>query len=294
MPRVVSLPGHAMQGGVGLTWSVLGLPELWRRNVKPHPDRLGYPNSQRFQRGKGKQMSRNVLLYEGKAKKIYSTEDPDQVRVEYKDDATAFNGEKKGQIPGKGELNNRISAFFFESLGREGIRHHFLRTLSPREQLVKHVKILPVEVVVRNRAAGSLASRLGIEEGTVLSRPVVEFYLKDDKLGDPLINEDHIALLQLATGEQVTGMRETALRVNEHLTELMAGKGIILVDFKLEFGVDSGGKLLLADEISPDTCRFWDLETGEKLDKDRFRRDLGHVEEAYRQIWHRLGGEAHV
>ncbi|GGA53051.1 phosphoribosylaminoimidazole-succinocarboxamide synthase [Kroppenstedtia guangzhouensis] len=239
-------------------------------------------------------MSRNVLLYEGKAKKIYSTEDPDQVRVEYKDDATAFNGEKKGQIPGKGELNNRISAFFFESLGREGIRHHFLRTLSPREQLVKHVKILPVEVVVRNRAAGSLASRLGIEEGTVLSRPVVEFYLKDDKLGDPLINEDHIALLQLATGEQVTGMRETALRVNEHLTELMAGKGIILVDFKLEFGVDSGGKLLLADEISPDTCRFWDLETGEKLDKDRFRRDLGHVEEAYRQIWHRLGGEAHV
>lgn len=239
-------------------------------------------------------MNREALLYEGKAKKIFSTEDPDQVRVEYKDDATAFNGEKKGHIAGKGELNNRISAFFFEYLGGKGVRHHFLRTLSPREQLVKHVTILPVEVVVRNRAAGSLASRLGLEEGREFSRPVVEFYLKDDKLGDPLINEDHIALLQLATEEQVTGMREAALQVNQHLSVLMAEKEITLVDFKLEFGVDSQGELLLADEISPDTCRFWDRQTYEKLDKDRFRRDLGHVEDAYREIWHRLGGEAHV
>lgn len=239
-------------------------------------------------------MSREELLYEGKAKKIFRTEDPEQVRVEYKDDATAFNGEKKGRIAGKGELNNRISAFFFEYLGRKGIRHHFLRLLSPKEQLVKHVTILPVEVVVRNRAAGSLASRLGLEEGTAFSRPVVEFYLKDDDLGDPLINEDHIALLQLASPEQVAGMREASLQVNKLLSALMAEKGITLVDFKLEFGVDSDGELLLADEISPDTCRFWDRQTGEKLDKDRFRRDLGKVEDAYREIWHRLGGETHV
>ncbi|PRX38987.1 phosphoribosylaminoimidazole-succinocarboxamide synthase [Planifilum fimeticola] len=236
-------------------------------------------------------MNRGELLYEGKAKKLFRTEDPDVVRVVYKDDATAFDGKKKGNLPGKGEMNNRISAFFFRYLAKNGVDNHFVRRLSPTEQLVRKVKILPLEVVVRNRAAGSLAKRLGLEEGTPLPRPVVEFYYKNDELGDPLINEDHIAVLRLATPDQLEEMKNIALRVNGLLMELMEGRGVILVDFKLEFGLDRDGRLLLADEISPDTCRFWDAGTEEKLDKDRFRRDLGDVVEAYREIWRRLGGE---
>jgi phosphoribosylaminoimidazole-succinocarboxamide synthase len=236
-------------------------------------------------------MNRGELLYEGKAKKLFRTEDPDVVRVVYKDDATAFDGRKKGSLAGKGEMNNRISAFLFRHLAANGVDNHFLRQLSATEQLVRKVEILPLEVVVRNRAAGSLAKRLGLEEGTLLPRPVVEFYYKNDELGDPLINEDHIAVLELASPEQLTAMKRIALRVNELLTELMEERGVILVDFKLEFGLDRDGRLLLADEISPDTCRFWDARTEEKLDKDRFRRDLGGVVEAYREIWQRLGGE---
>lgn len=238
-------------------------------------------------------MNKGEMLYEGKAKKVYLTEDPTQAWVEYKDDATAFNARKKGSITGKGELNNQISAFFFRFLGEQGIPHHFIQTLSNREQLVKKVAILPVEVVVRNRVAGSMAKRLGLEEGMSLSVPIVEFYYKNDELDDPLITEDHIRLLQLATSDQVNQMRKMALDVNRHLQKLMAAKGIQLVDFKLEFGLDNKQQLLLADEISPDTCRFWDTATGKKLDKDRFRRDLGDAEGAYREIWNRLGGEAH-
>ncbi|SDC82834.1 phosphoribosylaminoimidazole-succinocarboxamide synthase [Melghirimyces thermohalophilus] len=239
-------------------------------------------------------MSESSFLYEGKAKKIYPTDDPNVVRVEYKDDATAFNGEKKGSVPGKGELNNRISALLFTYLGKRGIPHHFIRTLSATEQLVKRVNILPVEVVVRNRVAGSLARRLGLKEGSLCPSPLVEFYYKNDERGDPLITEDHIALMELASREQIRQMRERALQVNELLIELMTEKGVDLIDFKLEFGQDENGKLLLADEISPDTCRFWDRGTGKKLDKDRFRHSLGGVEDAYYEIWTRLGGEDRV
>ncbi|MFC4075619.1 phosphoribosylaminoimidazolesuccinocarboxamide synthase [Salinithrix halophila] len=239
-------------------------------------------------------MKRGELLYEGKAKKIYLTNEADKVWVAYKDDATAFNAQKKGTIRNKGELNNRISARFFRLLGAHGIAHHFLEELSATEQLVKKVTILPLEVVVRNIAAGSLAKRLGIEEGRRFSRPVVEFYYKNDDLGDPLINEDHIAIQELASSEQTAEMKKVALRINGLLADVMASCGITLVDFKVEFGMDPAGNLLLADEISPDTCRFWDSKTGEKLDKDRFRRDLGDVEGAYREIWNRLGGETHV
>lgn len=239
-------------------------------------------------------MNRGELLYEGKAKKIYRTDDPQVVWVAYKDDATAFNGEKKGSIAGKGELNNRISAHFFDYLGANGVEHHFVKLLSATEQLARKVTIVPVEVVVRNRAAGSLVKRLGLEDGTVFERPVLELYYKNDDLGDPLINEDHIRLLQLAQPEQVADIRKKAMQINALLQTRMDACGIILVDFKLEFGVDDGGKLLLADEISPDTCRFWDRESGKPLDKDRFRRDLGDVEAAYREIWTRLGGTAHV
>lgn len=239
-------------------------------------------------------MKRGELLYEGKAKRIYGTEDPDVVWVVYKDDATAFNGLKKGAITGKGEWNNRISSLFFEYLGRHGIVHHFVKTLSATEQLVRKVTILPLEVVVRNWAAGSLVKRLGLKEGTKLQYPVVELYYKNDDLGDPLINDDHIRLLQLADENQLAQIRSEALRINELLIQRMEACDILLIDFKLEFGVDASGTLLLADEISPDTCRFWDRATKKPLDKDRFRRDLGEVEAAYREIWTRLGGDAHV
>lgn len=229
-------------------------------------------------------------LYEGKAKRIYATDIADELLVYYKDDATAFNGLKKGTIESKGVLNNKITTFFFKLLGENGIPHHFIRTVSEREQLVKSLKILPVEVVVRNIAAGSLAKRIGWEEGRKLPAPIIEMYYKNDDLGDPLINEYHIKIMELATEEQVKKMEQYALNINEILSKYLKEKKIELIDFKLEFGVNNG-QVLLGDEISPDTCRFWDSETGEKLDKDRFRRDLGNVEEAYKEILLRLTGE---
>jgi phosphoribosylaminoimidazole-succinocarboxamide synthase len=234
------------------------------------------------------------MLYEGKAKQIFKTGDPSLVLVRYKDAATAFNGEKKAELSGKGELNNRISSFFFQLLSNEGIPHHFVLEVSAREQLVKKVNIIPLEVVVRNRVAGSMAKRLGLEEGQILPQPVVEYYYKNDELGDPLLTEDHVAILNLATPAQRARLKEMALQVNRFLSEWLDQRGIMLVDFKLEFGTDEKGEILLADEISPDTCRFWDKETGERLDKDRFRRDLGQVVESYRKIWNRLEGDSHV
>lgn len=234
------------------------------------------------------------LLYEGKAKKIYATSDPGLFWVEYKDEATAFNGAKKSVIAGKGSLNNRISAALFSFLTRQGVPNHFVSLLSDREQLVRKVTILPLEVVVRNVVAGSLARRLGLEEGKRLAKPVVEFYYKDDALGDPLVTEDHIALLELATAEELKRIRELALEVNRLLTSFFDQRDVILVDFKLEFGRTEKGEWLVADEISPDTCRLWDKNTLKKLDKDRFRQDLGGLEEAYEDILHRVGNENHV
>jgi phosphoribosylaminoimidazole-succinocarboxamide synthase len=237
-------------------------------------------------------MDKGEMLYEGKAKQVYATSDPQQVIVVYKDDATAFNGAKRGAITGKGALNNRMTAIFFQLLESKGIRTHFIEELSDREQLVRKVKIVPIEVVVRNIAAGSLSKRLGLPEGEELAWPIVELYYKDDALGDPLINDDHIAILNLASPEQLGQLRAEALAVNAVLGKYLAERRVLLVDFKLEFGTDAQGALLLADEISPDTCRFWDADTREKLDKDRFRQDLGGVEEAYQEMFHRLGGVA--
>ncbi|MBT9139727.1 MAG: Phosphoribosylaminoimidazole-succinocarboxamide synthase [Dehalococcoidia bacterium] len=234
-------------------------------------------------------MEKQQLLYEGKAKRVYATADPDLVIVDYKDDATAFNGLKKGQIQNKGVLNNKIASYFFELLAAKGIVSHYVRRLSEREMLVKKLEILKVEVVVRNIAAGSLAKRLGLEEGTSLRRPVLELYYKDDELQDPMINEYHLYALGIATEEQVRELAAAALKINEILTASLQELRLLLVDFKLEFGLFHGS-LLLGDEISPDTCRFWDAETREKLDKDRFRRDLGGVEEAYEEILRRLTG----
>ncbi|GED52463.1 phosphoribosylaminoimidazole-succinocarboxamide synthase [Brevibacillus borstelensis] len=240
------------------------------------------------------EVEKREQLYEGKAKRIYRTSLDNQYWVEYKDDATAFNGEKKATITGKGELNNRITAIFFTMLKQRGIDNHFIRLLSPTEQLVRQVAIIPLEVVVRNIAAGSLAKRLGMKEGTVLPQPVVEFYYKDDALGDPLVNPSHIKVMGIASEEDLAALERLGLMVNDVLQPYLRERGILLVDFKLEFGRTPEGEILLADEISPDTCRFWDAETGEKLDKDRFRRDLGKVEEAYQEMLKRLGGEAHV
>lgn len=234
-------------------------------------------------------VDKKEFLYEGKAKRIYATADPSLVVVEYKDDATAFNGEKKGQITNKGVLNNKIASFFFELLAAEGVPSHYVQRLSEREMLVKKLSILQVEVVVRNIAAGSLAKRLGLAEGTPMSRPVLEFYYKDDALGDPMINEYHIYAMEIATPEQIRQISEKALRINEILVAFLKEKEIMLIDFKLEFGLFAGN-VLLGDEISPDTCRFWDAKTKEKLDKDRFRRDLGGVSEAYEEILKRLTG----
>jgi len=231
------------------------------------------------------------LLYEGKAKKLFITEDPQILRVEYKDDATAFNGEKFDRLKGKGRLNNAITVFFFEHLEKKDIPSHFVRKISETEQLVRRVKIIPLEVVVRNVAAGSLSKRIGWEEGKELPHPIVEFYYKDDDLGDPLLAEEHIRLLELASEAQIEELKKRGLAVNEALKSLMLSKGIRLIDFKLEFGLDQSGEILLADEISPDTCRFWDIESGKILDKDRFRRDLGGVTEAYREIHQRLTEE---
>ena len=231
------------------------------------------------------------LLYEGKAKKLFITEDPQILRVEYKDDATAFNGKKFDRLKGKGRLNNAITVFFFEHLETKDIPSHFVRKISETEQLVRRVKIIPLEVVVRNVAAGSLSKRIGWEEGKELPHPIVEFYYKDDDLGDPLLAEEHIRLLELASEAEIEELKKRGLAVNEALKSLMLSKGIRLIDFKLEFGLDQKGEILLADEISPDTCRFWDIESGKILDKDRFRRDLGGVTEAYREIHQRLTEE---
>ncbi|MDR3588980.1 MAG: phosphoribosylaminoimidazolesuccinocarboxamide synthase [Negativicutes bacterium] len=229
-------------------------------------------------------------LYEGKAKKVYATDNPDEFLVYFKDDATAFNGVKKGTIADKGILNNRISAFFFELLGKHGIPHHFIRRVSDREMLVKKLDILLIEVVMRNITAGSLAKRIGWDEGRKLPTPVVELYYKNDDLGDPLINEYHARAMGLATAEQLKLIQEYGLKINEILSNFLKDKKLELIDFKLEFGLHKG-EVLLGDEISPDTCRFWDSETNEKLDKDRFRRDLGNVEEAYKEVLQRLTGE---
>ena len=231
------------------------------------------------------------LLYEGKAKKLFITEDPQILRVEYKDDATAFNGKKFDRLKDKGRLNNAITVFFFEHLETKDIPSHFVRKISETEQLVRRVKIIPLEVVVRNVAAGSLSKRIGWEEGKELPHPIVEFYYKDDDLGDPLLAEEHIRLLELASEAQIEELKKRGLAVNEALKSLMLSKGIRLIDFKLEFGLDQKGQILLADEISPDTCRFWDIESGKILDKDRFRRDLGGVTEAYLEIHQRLTEE---
>jgi len=231
------------------------------------------------------------LLYEGKAKKLFITEDPQILRVEYKDDATAFNGKKFDRLRDKGRLNNAITVFFFEHLETKNIPSHFVRKISETEQLVRRVKIIPLEVVVRNVAAGSLSKRIGWEEGKELPHPIVEFYYKDDDLGDPLLAEEHIRLLELASEAQIEELKKRGLAVNEALKSLMLSKGIRLIDFKLEFGLDQKGEILLADEISPDTCRFWDIESGKILDKDRFRRDLGGVTEAYLEIHQRLTEE---
>lgn len=229
------------------------------------------------------------MKYEGKAKRVYATDDSDKYIVEFKDDATAFDGKKKGTIHDKGVLNNRISAHFFEMLEKQGIPTHFEKLLSDREMLVKAVEIIPVEVIVRNIAAGSLAKRLGLEEGTPMKRPVLEFCYKSDELGDPMINHYHIYALGLASEEEMKVIEDIALKVNSILVEYLKPRNIELVDFKLEFGRYKG-RVILADEISPDTCRFWDADTREKLDKDRFRRDLGNVEEAYREVLKRLIG----
>ena len=231
------------------------------------------------------------LLYEGKAKKLFITEDPQILRVEYKDDATAFNGKKFDRLRDKGRLNNAITVFFFEHLDKKDIPSNFVRKISETEQLVRRVKIIPLEVVVRNVAAGSLSKRIGWEEGKELPHPIVEFYYKDDDLGDPLLAEEHIRLLELASEAQIEELKKRGLAVNEALKSLMLSKGIRLIDFKLEFGLDQKGEILLADEISPDTCRFWDIESGKILDKDRFRRDLGGVTEAYLEIHQRLTEE---
>ena len=231
------------------------------------------------------------LLYEGKAKKLFITEDPQILRVEYKDDATAFNGKKFDRLRDKGRLNNAITVFFFEHLDTKDIPSHFVRKISETEQLVRRVKIIPLEVVIRNVAAGSLSKRIGWEEGKELPHPIVEFYYKDDDLGDPLLAEEHIRLLELASEAQIEELKKRGLAVNEALKSLMLSKGIRLIDFKLEFGLDQKGEILLADEISPDTCRFWDMESGKILDKDRFRRDLGGVTEAYLEIHQRLTEE---
>lgn len=230
-------------------------------------------------------------LYEGKAKRVYETDAPDAYIVSYKDDATAFNGEKRGTIVGKGVVNNRMSNQFFALLRENGVENHFLEQLSDRETLVRAVDIVPVEVVLRNLVAGSMAKRLGLDEGRTLSRPIIEFYYKNDDLGDPLVTEDHVLLLGWASPDEIEQMKRMALRVNEVVGAYLRARNVQLVDFKLEFGRDKSGNLLLADEISPDTCRFWDATTGEKLDKDRFRRDLGGVEDAYQEMMRRVGEE---
>ena len=236
-------------------------------------------------------MKKLEQLYEGKAKKVYATDDPNLVIVDYKDDATAFNGEKKGTIVGKGVINNKMTNFLMQQLEKAGVPTHFVEQISDRETVVKKVSIVPLEVIVRNISAGSFAKRYGVEEGIVFDAPTIEFSYKNDALGDPLINTYHALALKLATAEEIETIKKYAFAVNDFLKKTMLDCGITLVDFKLEFGKTVDGTIVLADEISPDTCRFWDVKTGEKLDKDRFRRDLGNVEGAYQEMSRRLLGE---
>ncbi|MBQ1406163.1 MAG: phosphoribosylaminoimidazolesuccinocarboxamide synthase [Oscillospiraceae bacterium] len=233
-------------------------------------------------------MKKLEMIYEGKAKRVYATDEAELLIVDYKDDATAFNGEKRGTIVGKGVINNQMSNRLMRRLEQAGVPTHFVEELSERETLVRRVEIVPLEVIVRNRSAGSFSKRYGVEEGRVFDAPTIEFSYKNDALGDPLINSSHVIALSLATPEELELIRRYAFRVNEVLSALWASRGITLVDFKLEFGRLADGTIVLADEISPDTCRLWDSATGKKLDKDRFRRDLGGVEDAYAEVMRRL------
>lgn len=236
-------------------------------------------------------MEKTVQLYEGKAKKVYATENPEFCIVSYKDDATAFNGLKKGTILGKGAINNRVTNYLMKMLEAEGVPTHFVEELNDRETVVRKVSIVPLEVIVRNISAGSFAKRYGVEEGIVFGKPTIEFSYKNDDLGDPLLNDYHALALGLATEKEIETIKSMSFKVNEVLKKYFLTRNIKLVDFKLEFGKTVDGKIVLADEISPDTCRLWDSATNEKLDKDRFRRDLGGVEEAYKEILKRLLGE---
>ena len=233
-------------------------------------------------------MKKKEQLYEGKAKKVYATDNSDFVIVSYKDDATAFDGKKKGTILGKGVINNRMTNYLMRKLSDAGIPTHYVEELSDRETLVRKVRIVPLEVIVRNISAGHFASRYSVAEGIIFDEPVVEFSYKNDDLHDPLLNEDHAVALKLATREEIAQIKTYALKINEILKAILLDVGVTLVDFKLEFGKMTDGTLVLADEISPDTCRFWDSKTGEKLDKDRFRRDLGGVEDAYLEMQRRI------
>lgn len=233
-------------------------------------------------------MERLEQLYEGKAKKVYKTDDPEKLIVSYKDDATAFNGLKKGTIAGKGVINNKMSNLLMQMLEKAGVPTHFVEEINDRETVVKKVSIVPLEVIIRNISAGSFAKRFGVSEGIVFDRPTIEFSYKNDELGDPLMNSYHALALKLATDEEIETIKRYAFKVNEELRKFWLACGVTLVDFKLEFGRLSDGTIVLADEISPDTCRLWDVKTGEKLDKDRFRRDLGGVEDAYKEVMNRL------
>ena len=236
-------------------------------------------------------MEKKEQLYEGKAKKVFATDDPNLVIVDYKDDATAFNGEKKGTITGKGVINNVMSNHMFQLLEQQGVPTHFVEQLSERETLVKKVSIVPLEVIIRNISAGSFAKRFGVEEGIVFDEPTIEFSYKNDELGDPLMNAYHAIALKAATREEIETIKAMAFKVNEVMKQYFDTLNVILVDFKLEFGKTADGKIVLANEISPDTCRLWDKTTKEKLDKDRFRRDMGGVEEAYQEIMKRVMGK---
>lgn len=233
-------------------------------------------------------MKKKDFIYEGKAKRLYAAEDPDLLIVEYKDSFTAFDGKKKATMSGKGRLNNKISAKIFEYLSAHGIESHFVKKIDVVHQIVRRVTILPLEVIVRNITTGSLCKRLGVAEGMELPRPLIEFCLKNDDLGDPFICEDHALLFGWADKADIDKIKEISFKFNEIMKEFFAKRGVVLVDFKLEFGKDSQGRLMLADEVSPDTCRFWDRSTGDRLDKDRFRKDLGNVLDAYEEIWKRV------
>lgn len=236
-------------------------------------------------------MEKTTQLYEGKAKKVYATENPDYVIVSYKDDATALDGLKKGTITGKGVINNRMSNFLCKLLEKHGVPTHYVEELNDRETVVKKVSIVPLEVIIRNISAGSFAKRYGVEEGIVFDSPTIEFSYKNDELHDPLINEYHALALKLATKEEIDKIKEMAFKINDVLKEYFLSLNVKLVDFKLEFGRLNDGSIVLADEISPDTCRFWDADTNEKLDKDRFRRDMGGVKDAYNEMMKRVFGE---